>query len=55
MVNINNNQNTEKLKCSVCNKEIYREQNKLIRNCDHKNAPVISEMQAVMRGISKIT
>lgn len=40
----------EILKCSVCDKEVKRENDKLVKTCEHSDAIIISEFKAVMRG-----
>lgn len=40
----------EVLKCSICGKEVKRENDKLVRTCEHLEDVIISEMVAVMKG-----
>ena len=50
METLEKNISEEVLKCSICGKEVKRENDKLIRTCEHSEDIIISEMVAVMRG-----
>ena len=44
----------EVLKCSLCDKEVKREGDRLVKSCEHADAPVVSEMSGIMRGIGTL-
>lgn len=42
-------------KCKECNKAVIVIDSKIIRECNHKDAPVIAERKAILTGNSRMS
>ena len=38
------------MKCSVCGKEVVIINNEVVRNCEHKDSAIISQLTVVLNG-----
>lgn len=42
------------LECKTCGAPVKQDEGKLVRTCDHADAPIIANMKAEAKGVARI-